>query len=419
MMRSLVVLCAFAVAPLLSCGSDGTSGTDASSTHDQLSTDVESDAPPDGVCTAEPFCDGNTAVVCQGGRDVSTDCGEQAYCNSGSCVESGFVLPGDAAPHENVIEWWYYTGHLSNDDHRFGFEISLFQQRMEDLLGFTVPDAEEFGFMCHVALLDKDLGEHFYTQGITTFPTEWTQDPLVLDVLNCRLELSGDGHDRIVGLIPAGEEGRGDPRSFSFDLQVDTTKPVAHHGTDGIIPMAFGGDSYYYSFTRMTAEGTVEIDGEPFEVAGQAWMDHQWGDFQTMDFKGWDWWSMQFEDGWEIMLFQFRDWDDVLVEQAGTLVDPEGNIVPLEGLEDYSVTSLRSWSSSETDGTYPLDWNIRIEPLDWDLEIRTQVDEQELPNFAKNYWEGAVTIAGTRSGQPVTGVGYVELTGYASNIMDP
>jgi predicted secreted hydrolase len=28
------------------------------------------------------------------------------------------------------------------------------------------------------------------------------------------------------------------------------------------------------------------------------------------------------------------------------------------------------------------------------------------------YWEGAVRIQGTRAGQPVTGRGYVELTGY-------
>lgn len=29
------------------------------------------------------------------------------------------------------------------------------------------------------------------------------------------------------------------------------------------------------------------------------------------------------------------------------------------------------------------------------------------------YWEGSVSIEGTRAGQPVVGQGYVELTGYA------
>jgi predicted secreted hydrolase len=38
--------------------------------------------------------------------------------------------------------------------------------------------------------------------------------------------------------------------------------------------------------------------------------------------------------------------------------------------------------------------------------------EQEL-NLAVRYWEGAVDVSGTRDGRRVTGVGYVELTGYA------
>jgi len=30
------------------------------------------------------------------------------------------------------------------------------------------------------------------------------------------------------------------------------------------------------------------------------------------------------------------------------------------------------------------------------------------------YWEGAVDVSGSGAGQPVTGVGYVELTGYGA-----
>jgi ABC-type lipoprotein export system ATPase subunit len=38
--------------------------------------------------------------------------------------------------------------------------------------------------------------------------------------------------------------------------------------------------------------------------------------------------------------------------------------------------------------------------------------DQEL-NLSFRYWEGAVRVSGTRAGSQVTGVGYVELTGYA------
>jgi predicted secreted hydrolase len=33
-----------------------------------------------------------------------------------------------------------------------------------------------------------------------------------------------------------------------------------------------------------------------------------------------------------------------------------------------------------------------------------------------NYWEGAVSVSGERSGQLVKGNGYVELTGYADSM---
>ena len=32
------------------------------------------------------------------------------------------------------------------------------------------------------------------------------------------------------------------------------------------------------------------------------------------------------------------------------------------------------------------------------------------------YWEGAVRVSGTRQGRPVSGHGYVELTGYAGSM---
>jgi predicted secreted hydrolase len=38
--------------------------------------------------------------------------------------------------------------------------------------------------------------------------------------------------------------------------------------------------------------------------------------------------------------------------------------------------------------------------------------DQELAFETLPYWEGAVSIAGTRDGAPIRGEGYVELTGY-------
>lgn len=386
---------------------------------DAASVDVAADLPEMQCDNPEPGCQGNSAYVCEAGQWVEADCGQTSYCSYNKCIESGFTLPKDGAAHQNIIEWWYYTGHVDDGTNFFGFELALFQQDLEQLLAQPVSGDERFGFMCHVALLDKNKKEHAYTHSIATKTKVWTSDPIEMHVMTCYLQLSGDGHDHIVGEIPEGDEKKGKEGAWKFDLNLDAVKPVAHHGVDGIIPMAEAGDSYYYSFTRMDVSGEIETPDGVYDVSGQGWMDHQWGDFETMHFKGWDWWSMQFEDGWEIMLFQFRDWDDVLVERSGTLVDPDGNLVPLDGLDAFDIKSLRTWSSTWTDGVYPLDWDITIKELDWVLAVRTDVDDQEVPNLAKNYWEGAVTISGTRSGAEVSGHGYVELTGYATDIMGP
>ena len=49
------------------------------------------------------------------------------------------------------------------------------------------------------------------------------------------------------------------------------------------------------------------------------------------------------------------------------------------------------------------------------LVITPTVPGQEMiSQVSPIYWEGSVQVRGDRSGRPVTGVGYVELTGYVA-----
>ena len=50
---------------------------------------------------------------------------------------------------------------------------------------------------------------------------------------------------------------------------------------------------------------------------------------------------------------------------------------------------------------------------DLDIEITPYISDQELDTIVR-YWEGAVRIEGTSAGKPISGSGYVELTGYAN-----
>lgn len=372
----------------------------------------------DDAATCAPgaaACDGDDRVACVDGAPVRTPCGPDAYCSHGECVATSIRFPDDAGFHAERTEWWYYTGHLAAGERRWGFEVTIFQYDFETLF-----DIAGYGYMCHVAVTDKVAGEHYHNDIVDLKTTTWTNDPIVLEVADCRFEMDGHGRDHVVGVIHEGWEKDGKASPWVIDLVVEPRKRPVRHGTDGIIPMsAARGTSWYYSFTRLDATGTLTTPDGDFAVTGQAWMDHQWGDFDVVDFKGWDWWSMQFEDGWEVMLFQFTDWDGHLALKAGTIADPDGNLTPLDGMDAFTITPLRTWASPHTDGVYPLDWDVAIPGHGWTLAVRTAIDDQEMHNIAQNYWEGDTTVTGTRDGTPVTGVGYTELTGYATDLLDP
>jgi predicted secreted hydrolase len=54
-----------------------------------------------------------------------------------------------------------------------------------------------------------------------------------------------------------------------------------------------------------------------------------------------------------------------------------------------------------------------------DLRVRAVLDAQEMTGEVSgiSYWEGAIEVTGTRAGRPVTGRGYLEMTGYSGRAM--
>jgi predicted secreted hydrolase len=344
------------------------------------------------------------------GDSGKCNCKADEYCNFGECLKTTVFFPEDAGYHDIGIEWWYYTGHIYHDDKEWGYEITV----------FAYTDLEPDGYMCHVGLTDFSQQAHYHADWLTFSAKDWRNDPTVLEVAHCKLQIDGNGNDHITGVIPEGQEKHGNPGEWQIDLSLSVQKGPVMHGQNGIIDMAGpGNESYYYSYTRMDVAGNLKTPQGDFEVTGLGWMDHQWGDFKMMAFKGWDWWSIQLENNYELMLFTFKDWDDVLVDLAGTIVHPDGQLSWVQGMDELSITPRRTWESPHTDGVYPLDWDIVVQPTDrtekFVLEVLTHIDDQEMPNPAKNYWEGVVSATGTMGSTEVAGIGYVELTGYATD----
>ena len=203
---------------------------------------------------------------------------------------------------------------------------------------------------------------------------------------------------------------------MALDLRVETDRQPVLHDHDGWIDFGGAGGSYYYSRTAMTATGTLTLDGQPREVDGTAWFDHQWGDFIAVGGGGWDWYAIGLEDGTDLTISQVRDAQGSYPLVYGTLVDADGGVAHLSA-ESLSITVTDRWTSERTGADYPAGWTIAIPSRDLVVRLRPTVADQELDTRSTTgviYWEGSQDVQATSGGRSFGGEGYVELTGYAS-----
>ncbi|MEM9552901.1 MAG: lipocalin-like domain-containing protein [Acidobacteriota bacterium] len=204
---------------------------------------------------------------------------------------------------------------------------------------------------------------------------------------------------------------------LAVDLTLRSTKPVVLQGDRGFSRKGDtpGAASFYYSFTRLLAEGTVTVGEETWPVAGTAWLDHEWStSVLTAEQTGWDWFSIQLDSGHELMAFTLRlAGGGIDPASSGTLVSPDGTSRPL-GVDDFELEVLDRWRSPVTGIEYPSRWRLHVPREDLELEILPVLADQEL-DISFRYWEGAVDIVGTNRGAAITGHGYVELVGYGDS----
>ena len=92
-------------------------------------------------------------------------------------------------------------------------------------------------------------------------------------------------------------------------------------------------------------------------MTGDAWFDHQWGDFISVGAGGWDWFAVNLDDGTDLTVSLVRAADGTYPLVYGTLVDAQGRTRHL-GQEDLAVAVTDEWTSPATGATYPAGWTI-------------------------------------------------------------
>lgn len=325
-------------------------------------------------------------------------------------VVTPITFPEDDLSHDDLTEWWYFTGHLNDAaGHQYGFEFTIFQV----LRGTIAPT-----YLAHFAVTDV-TGQTFSHQAQVATADSRQTGPL-LTVQNWQLDLGGDTDSIQAAMAP----GPGVASPVSLDLQLTSqTPPVLHQG--GYIDYGPTGGSYYYSRPRLSVAGTLQTaDGAPDAVSGIAWMDHQWGNFVLTGQGGWDWYSLQLDDDTEIMLYVLRNASGQTSGFYGThvLADGSSQEIPPSSVQ---AEATGSWTSPHTGAVYPSGWVVTLPQLNTQLKLTPQVQDQELyfpgmPSIFSQftYWEGAVDVQGLAPSSP-NGQGYVELTGYAPATPSP
>ena len=346
-------------------------------------------------------------------------------------------LPADDAAHHRLTEWWYYTGHLRDGQGaRYGFEFVVFRAERG---GFPVSWAS------HLAITDEGGRAFHFAQRSEIGPqvdrssdAAGTRPAFDLQLLpgaagqdepslspapspaSAWVMRGGDGHDRLTaGTTPDEAHAAGSPDGLGLDLTVTAAAPATLHDEDGWVDFGPAGGSYYYSRTKMTADGALTLDGRTFEVTGTAWFDHQWGDFISVGGGGWDWFAINLADGTDLTLSLVRAADGSYPLVYGTIVDGRSRHLRAA---DFTVTPTGHWRSPRTGVDYPSGGSSSCPSEGLRIELAPSVLDQELdtrPSTGVIYWEGSQVVTASRRGQPVAGEGYVELTGYGRNDTAP
>lgn len=336
-------------------------------------------------------------------------------------IEPGreLTFPRDHYAHpEFRTEWWYYSGHLDAEDGtRYGFELVFFVRRtdMDKIIGIPVSNVfSNPAHMSHFAITDLQKNRMFYDEKRTKdYLTKNADAGALADSFmiwndNWSAKLIGDTQFLSASM-----------KNYELSIGLKPQKPFVLHGKDGYFEKASGPDfargTFYIAFTRLVGEGYLLVEGKPKKVHATAWMDHEYGSRQLApDQLGWDWFSLQFNDGSELMIYMLKQSDGSWGELSkGTYVAPDGKATPLKK-DAFRIKPLREWKSLKSGGTYTLDWNVRVLPLDLDITVKPMIDDAEINSRNSTlvtYWEGMIEAEGTKGERPTSARGFMELCG--------
>ena len=325
------------------------------------------------------------------------------------------ILPKDNGPHDFVVEWWYFNGHLHDfegKEYAFMdcfFKVNLSRVNIPYILPHLIEDylkRGEYFHFAHSIVVDISNKKTYKEIQNVSLVSEDTFKKELLFIKYKNSPILGDHfNSEIIENMPNNFH----IQNKDLNLELASKKSPLLEGGHGYVGTSEMG-SYYYSFTDLFAKGKINIEGKEIKVEGRAWMDHQWANTAYRKDK-WIWFSFCLENGTEIMCVKYeaKIGIDILINT----IDKNGN------QKQYKKANIKPkkkfWKSKKTKAKYPLSWTIEIPEAKIIIKTISLIKDQEIIFGQINYWEGPVKVIAKIDGKKVNGKGFMELVGYPSD----
>ena len=325
------------------------------------------------------------------------------------------VFPRDHGSHPELqTEWWYVTGHVEAGGQTYGFQVTFFRSRVDGTQNMQSRFAAKQLLFAHAAVTDLQGKRLLHDQRLEREAFGLARadpDKMALEIKGWSLMSSGASNPASYQVRVQTEAQTG---AFTLDLNLVPSQPVLLQGDRGLSrkgPLPEQA-SYYYSLPQLQAAGTLVLEGRRLQVAGRAWLDHEWSDaLLHPQAVGWDWIGMNLKDGSALTAFQLRDKEGKPLWDGGSFRSNKGLLFIFKQGE-VVFSRQKSWKSPQSQANYPVEWIVRT-PADF-YTVKALIPNQELDSRRSTgtiYWEGLSDLMDS-NGQHV-GRGYLEMTGYA------